>query len=251
MKQIIVNIIIGAIVLAVIKAHSVELSIVAGSPHQEYDFVKEVLVERLKLQDSSQSSVSDHTSRIFYFAQRNGVNSIISIEVLTRTGSGSYEQVIEGMRFAANRSKIILNALGPLTNNWCQVMASYPRVVFITPVNSDGKIIDASKFPDCRAANILVVAGLDASLTDLHSTQDRGDIVRLAVPFVNIKSPIGSASSRAYGMGMVAGNMAQLIRTNPELEGAELVNSFLKTNTIYLEKLEGKVKAGRAFVVLE
>ena len=251
MKQIIVNIIIGVIVLVVVKAHSVELSIVAGSPHQEYDFVREVLVERLKLQDSRQSSISDHTNRIFYFAQKNGVNSIISIEVLTRTGSGSYEQVMEGMRFAASRSKIILNALGPLTNSWCQVMASHPSVVFMTPVNSDGKIIDASKFPDCRAANILVVSGLDASLTDLHSTQDRGDIVRLAVPFVNLKSPIRSASSRAYGMGMVAGKMAQLIRANPELAGAELVNSFFKTNTIYLEKLEGKVKAGRAFVTIE
>jgi len=234
-----------------VKAYSVELSIVAGSPHQEYDFVREVLVERFRLQDSSQSSISDHTSRIFYFAQKNGVKSIISIEVLTGAGSGSYEQVMEGMRFAATRSKVILNALGPLTNSWCQVMASYPSVVFMTPVNSDGKIVDTSKFPDCRAANILIVSGLDTSLTDLHSTQDRGDIVRLAVPFVNLKSPIGSASSRAYGMGIVAGKMAQLIRANPELTGAELINLFFKTNTIYLEKLEGKVKAGRAFVTLE
>lgn len=249
MKKIIINTLKGFILLLVVQSHSAELSIVAGTPDLKYDFVNEVLVDRLILKDSSSSSMSEHTNQIFYYAHKSGVKSIISIEAIDSKGAGSLDQVMEGLSFAATNSKVILNALGPINNSMCNLMASYPKVVYMTLVNLDSKIIDESKLPDCNASNILIVAGLNKSLTDLHESQDRGTIVRLAVPYINLNGPIGP--SRSYGLAIVAGKMAKLMRANPNLEGAELINEFFKYHTIHLEKLEGKVKDGRAFVTAE
>lgn len=249
MKKFIINTLRGFILLVVLRSHSAELSIVAGTPDLKYDFVNEILVDRLILKDSSSSSMSEHTNRIFYFAHKSGVKSIISIEAVDMRGAGSLNQVMEGLSFAVMNSKIILNALGPINNSLCQLMASYPKVVYMTLVNLDSKVIDESILMDCSAPNILIVSGLNKSQTDLHESQDRRNLVRLAVSYINLNGPLGP--SRSYSLAIVAGKMAQLARANPNLEGAELINEFFKFHTIHLEKLEGKVKDGRAFVTVE
>lgn len=65
-------------------------------------------------------------------------------------------------------------------------------------------------------------------------------LARVAVPFVSLsQNPIYPRPARAFGQAIAAGKMAAILRENPGLHGAALIEKFLSDAAVYLLALEG------------
>ena len=229
-------------------ANQVELAIVAGTPDQSFSFVKNILKSRVKLVGSGDTGISKFTSQIFYFAERAGIQSAASVEVLKSTGGTTLQLVLDGVRSAAPNSKIILLSVGPILEVSCVEFKKYPNTVFLALVTIGELPYDEARNPSCSSPNILYVAGLNENLTDLQNQKLGASILRLAVPATNMQTPLGVRSSRTFGMALVAGRMASMMRENPALKGKELVDLFLVKETDFLPAIADRVVGGKAFV---
>jgi hypothetical protein len=229
-------------------AHTFDLAVLAGSPNEKQPFVHEILQGRITYVDSGTSDVGNFTDGIFYFAGRNGVRSALSVEILYKDGSAFDADFLAATRDAGARAAIALVPVGPVTEEYCRRFADHPDTVFIAGLGSNAERFDDSKTPTCFSSNILFVAGLNAEMTDLNSNQSWGELARVAVPYAGLKSPVDSRSSRSIGMAVAAGKMAEILRGNPDLRGAALIEAFLATATVELPSLKGKIAGSRALV---
>lgn len=226
----------------------VELAVFAGTPNTEMSFVKGTLAELWEFVPGR--NLQDYTTAIHYFAERNGVQSVAAVQVLSDQGSGTWNDTYRALAALSPRAKVVLIPFGPHPEEFCTELAVRPATVFLVPNSSD---VRAHAPGSCLARNILFVGALNAALDDLAPNETPSPLLRVAAPYVNLEAPVTPDrrlrySSRAFGMGMIAGKMATLIRTNPELAGAALVDAFLSANTVRLPGLEGKVEGGRALL---
>lgn len=235
-----------------VPAHAFEISTIIGSSNPKMPFVEQVVKEEVKLVPGY--AQPDYTTGAIYFAWRNGAQSIQAIQAISDEGSATEENFLRAIDISAANSAIALSALGGGNmEGMCARMARHPDTVFLMPGGSDGSFDDGSNKPSCFARNILFVNGLNSTLTDLAVNQNYGTLSRAAIPYTNLSAPVDDGrsikyTSKAFGMGMVAGKMAQLLREDPSLKGAALIDRFLGEKTVYLRTLEGKIAGARALI---
>ena len=236
-------------------AYQYEVSTMIGSPNEQMPFVQEIVKNNVALVPGK--TQRDYTTATVYFAWKNGVQSLQSIQLIGEDGSASSVNFHSAIEIAATNSAIVQSAVGGGDmQSACLRMAAKPDTAFLMPIGSDGSRDDSFDAPACMASNILFVAGLNAELTDLASNQSFGDKARLAVPYVNLSAPVDESrsvryTSKSFGLGMVAGKMAQVLREFPRLRGAALIKKFLELKTAHLSSLEGKVSGARALLDFE
>jgi hypothetical protein len=229
-----------------------EISTLAGSANPNMDFVRDTVKRQVKLVPGH--SLVDHTTAMVYFASRNGAQSIQTVQNLSDQGSGTTENLIRAVDLAARSSVIVLNVAGGGDMEYvCARMRMYPNTVFLSPGGSNASYENGADKPSCYAPNIVFVNGLNRDLTDLAGNQNFGPLARLAVPYVSLSAPVGedrsiTFSSKAFGMAMAAGKMAELHREDASLTGAALIDRFFGEKTSYLRTLERKIAGARALL---
>ncbi|MGE3261532.1 MAG: hypothetical protein AB7K68_07115 [Bacteriovoracia bacterium] len=237
-------------------ASGVELAIVASLPNEKMSFVRETLREKFDF--TGKPGNTDYATAITYFAQKNGVQTVSAIQVLTEEGSVTTDHFHQGLELGASQAPIVLAPLGGADmQSSCLKMAAQPQTAFLLPIGSDAAFDNGALEPACYSANILFVGGMNKELTELAVNQTYGTKARIGVPYVTLTAPVGedgrtiTYTSKAFGLGMLAGKMAALLREEPSLRGGTLIQRFVDTKTAYLPSLLGKVRDARALVDVE
>jgi len=230
-------------------AFETEVATLAGLPNENMSFVHQILKEKINIVQGS--NLNDYTTAAYYFAARNGVQSSTAVQALNNDGSTDLQTFFYALEQASKKAAIVTVAAGPVIEDICLRMAAHPAVVYIVPISSNSTYQEPTT--SCLSKNILFVAGLNQTLNDLEVNQSFGPLVRLAIPYMNLKAPVDAnrsitINSKFLGMSFVAGKMAQIIRNKPNILGQDLVDRFFAQNTIYLPSLEGKVGNPRALV---
>lgn len=231
-----------------------ELAMIGSFPNPELPFVQKTVVERFDLLPLP-GPYSDYMTGITYFAARNGVTKLSILRTMEENGSTDYNDYFKAIKLAGQRAPIVLSPLGGgfEDEKVCELAAQFPNTAFLL-VNANDGAKDAPN-SSCFAANLLFVAGLNEMRTDLAVDQEKGGKQRLAVPYMKLRFPVEEGKSvtysvRALGLAMAAGKMAELLRAEPGLRGAALIQRFLDTKATYLPALEGKVVGAKALLLV-
>lgn len=236
-------------------AYQAEVAIVLSLPDANQSFVSDILKESLELAPGVPDNDLKHfATGGYYFLSKNGAQSAVAVQVLASSESAlSNSDVTSGLKVAAEKAAIVINPFGPMSESLCSAMKAHSDVVFLFGIGSGAGRADSKSYPSCASKNILVVAGLNAALNDLALNQTQSDLIRVSGPYADLKAvglngqPL-KMSSRYFTMSFVAGKLANLLRKNPSLKGAALVDKFLKDETVELPNLVGKVGETRALL---
>lgn len=235
-------------------AGGTEVAILADFPNSKLSFVKDTLKERIDLLLNA-APESDYATGMIYFASRNGVKEASAIRVLSPEGSTTMELYHRALEIGSLRAPIVISPIGGgSTAETCALAARFSDTAFVMVTTSDATQDRGER--ECFAPNLLFVAGLNGQLTDLAENQSYGGKIGLAVPYKSLEFPVEEGrttkySSKAMGMSMVAGKMAELLRVEPSLRGAALIRRFMELRTVVLPSLERKVRGARALVDVE
>ncbi len=231
-----------------------EVSILMGTGNDRMTFVRETVKDFVSFVPGA--NASEYTTGTIYFGWRNGIQSVQSIQILDNRGSSTGSLLMKGLELGAAASAIVLVPVGGGNFDiFCRRMAEKTETVFLVLMavaHPRGGELSTS----CGAGNILLVAGLNADLSDLGRFEAFGPALRLAIPAMNLSAPVDegvsySFANHSFGMAIAAGKMARLLRAQPGLRGAALVTRFLEEETDVLPALAGKVAGGRALTRFE
>ncbi|MGZ3634287.1 MAG: hypothetical protein ACXVAJ_08180, partial [Parachlamydiaceae bacterium] len=233
---------------------STELSVIAGRPNTDIEGLGHIVKQNIIL--NPEIPDSHLTTMLYSILKLKGVQSISNFQVLGKLHFPT-SILLKGIQLSVDYSPVVLLPFDPMKDEaLCDHLSKYPFTVFVMGAGANFPGSGAIYFnpPEkCKQKNIMFVTSLDKSLTNLLEDYSFGNNVTLAAPGVDIEvfDEQGRRSSQkgnALSITLVASAIAKYAAAHPALQGAKLVESFIKDETIVIPELSEKTSGGRAWL---
>jgi len=247
-KTFFLSLILGVTTLS---AQASSLATVLGSPSGHLNFVRNMLDQRVFINNVAKES--RWTTEMYSVMSDQGLRSVTAVEVVDIYGRVPMGELLKGLYTAAQYSGVVFTAVG--SDSWgndqiCQAAARHSDIAFVLIA---GDTYSRNEEFHCYADNILRVTSLNATFDDVANFAGFGPTVRLAADGVNVRV-VDDRGFHSYRSGVnfaganVAAHLAQYSMAHRRLSGADLIQSFLDEKTVELPELEGKVAGARALL---